>query len=170
MIRLASLLQEIAFSGVAPYATQFTWVPNGSHLESKTWCDGIPVLFIMEPQFSGDDREEYSFAIATRSAGNGYTVTHSNSTVQGQLSYIRLLRTAVEAILDFVGQWSPDAIDVTGFDTRGDKDLQKTRIYRKVLQDNMPMITSAGYRVLDRNGKLWIVRTSTADTTGIEND
>jgi hypothetical protein len=167
MIRLASLLREISFGGIDPYATQFTWQLNGTSIESKTSCDGVPVMFVMEPQWTGDEREEYSFAIATKSVGNGYTVTHSNSMAQGQLSYIRLLRTALEAVLDFTKQYAPTAVDVTGFDTKGDKDLQKTRIYRKILQDNKSMITAAGYIVFDRNGKLWLVRSHDYDTTGI---
>jgi hypothetical protein len=168
MILLRSLLREISFGGIAPYATQFTWQLNGTSIESKTQCDGVPVMFVMEPQWTGDDREEYSFAIATKSVGGGYTVTHSRSMAQGQLSYIRLLRTALEAVLDFTKQYAPTAVDVTGFDTKGDKDLQKTRIYRKILQDNNNMITAAGYRVFDRNGKLWLVRSHDYDTTGIQ--
>ena len=47
------------------------------------------------------------------------------------------------------------------------KDAQKTRIYRALLSANATRLATAGYSVLDRGGKLFMVRRSTADSTGI---
>ena len=168
MIKLKSLLTEITLGGITPYATQFTWSRKSTGYETSATCDGVEVQFEMDSNWSADG-EEYSFAIAMPGggAGSGYTVTHSKSEVTGQLSYLRVLQTAGEAIFDFCAQYAPSAIDVTGFDTESGKDLQKTRIYRDLLHANASKIAAAGYRILDRTGKLFIVRKSNADATGI---
>jgi hypothetical protein len=55
----------------------------------------------MESNWSRDG-EEYAFAIAMPGfGGHGFTVSHAKSDVTGQLSYLRVLQTAGEAILDF---------------------------------------------------------------------
>ncbi len=130
--------------------------------------DEVTVLFEMGTQFSREGKE-YAFAIAMPGHYmlNGFTVTHSNSMVAGQLSYLRVLQTAGEAILDFCAQYAPDAIDVTGYDSQAGKDLQKTRIYRGLLHANAAKLATAGYRILDRSGKLYLVAQSRYDATGI---
>jgi len=169
MIHLRDLLAEITMGSIAPYATQFTWSPVDAGYETRVHCDGITVLFEMGTQFSREG-EEYAFAIAMPGQYmlNGFTVTHSNSTVAGKLSYLRVLQTAGEAILDFCGQYAPTAVDVTGYDSQAGKDLQKTRIYRNLLHANAAKIAGAGYTILDQNGKLYLVRKSNADATGVE--
>ena len=170
MIHLRDLLAEITLGSIAPYATQFVWSDTGAGYETKVQCDGVTVVFMMESQYSADG-EEYSFAIAMPSStGSGFTVTHAKSGVAGQLSYLRVLRTALEAILDFCAQYAPSAIDVTGFDTEADKDLQKTRIYRDLLMGNKMQLEASGYLIFYRNGKLWIVRKHAYDATGVRND
>jgi hypothetical protein len=172
MIRLRDLLAEITLGSIAPYATQFVWSDKGERggYETKVQCDGVTVVFEMDANWSPDG-EEYSFAIAMPGGGGaGFTVSHWRSDVGGQLSYLRLLQTAGEAILDFCAQYAPSAIDVTGFDTEAGKDLQKTRIYRSLLHANANKIAGAGYTILDRNGKLYLVARGRYDATGIEND
>ena len=170
MIHLRDLLAEITLGSIAPYATQFVWSDTGAGYETKVQCDGVTVVLMMESQYSADG-EEYSFAIAMPSnTGSGFTVSHWRSNVGGTLSYLRLLQTAGEAILDFCGQYAPEAIDVTGFDTEAGKDLQKTRIYRNLLHANANKIAGAGYRILDRNGKLYLVAKGRYDATGVRND
>lgn len=165
-----NMLAEITMGSIAPYATQFVWNTNDNSYETKVQCDGITVLFEMGSQYSREG-EEYSFAIAMPgSTGSGFTVTHAKSGVAGQLSYLRVLRTALEAILDFCAQYAPSAIDVTGFDTEADKDLQKTRIYRDLLMGNKMQLEASGYLIFYRNGKLWIVRKHAYDATGVRND
>ena len=168
MIRLQDLLREITMGSMAPYTTQFVWQQAGRGYETVAPCDGIPVKFSLTENWSAEG-VEYAFAIATPSsqAGSGYTMTHDNNTTAGQLSYLRVLATAAEAIFDFCAQHSPQAIDVTGFDPSQKKDLQKTRIYRGLMHTNKTRIQQAGYRILDSNGKLWLVRDSVADSTGV---
>ena len=171
MIQLRDLLAEITMGSIAPYATQFTWLHRGERgYETKVQCDGVTVVFGMELQYSPDGKE-YAFAIAMPGgSGSGFTVSHRLSDVPGTLSYLRVLRTAGEAILDFCAQHSPDAIDLTGFDTDAEKDLQKTRIYRNLLHANAADIASAGYVIYDQTGKLYLIARRRYDATGIEDD
>ena len=169
MISLRDLLAEITLGSIAPYATQFTWHQVDAGYETKVQCDDVTVLFEMGSQFSREG-EEYAFAIAMPGQYmlNGFTVTHSNSTVTGKLSYLRVLQTAGEAILDFCGQYAPTAVDVTGYDSQEGKDLQKTRIYRNLLHANAAKIAGAGYRILDQNGKLYLVARGHYDASGVK--
>ena len=169
MIRLQDLVTEITMGSMAPYATSFVWQEAGSGYETSVPCDGIPIKFSLTSNWSAEGTE-YAFAIATPSSqpGSGYTMTHDNNTTGGQLSYLRVLATAAEAMFDFCAQHAPHAIDVTGFDPSRTKDLQKTRIYRGLLHTNKTRIQQAGYRILDSNGKLWLVRISDADSTGTQ--
>lgn len=168
MIRLKSLLTEISLGGVTPYATQFPWEEWGDSLQSTFDADGVEIELNMTPQ----GYDEWGFAMVTPSTdGRGFTVAHSRSAAVGRVNYMRLMSTVAEALLDFVAQWRPEAIDVTGSDTTStEKDLQKTRIYRSLLAANKTRLETAGYTVLDTNGKLFIVRKSTADSTGIEDE
>lgn len=169
MIQLRSLLTEISIGGVQPYATQFTWTSevNGVY-ECNIDADGHPMVFAMV--LTGTRLgSEYGFAMMSRDRSReGFTVAHHRSEARGQINYLRLMRTAAEAILDFVSVHAPVSVDVTGSDTASvAKDLQKTRIYRGLLAANAARLAQAGYTVLDRSGKLYIVRKSTADSTGI---
>lgn len=165
MIRLQDLITEISLAGVEPYTRQFTWALNGDWREAEITADGVPITLAMVPT----DRREWGFAIMTPTAdGHGVTVAHDKSAAPGRVNYLRLMSTVAEALLDFITQWQPDAVDVTGSDTSSiQKDLQKTRIYRGLLSANAARLAAAGYTVLDRTGKLFIVRKSTADSTGI---
>ena len=176
MIHLRDLLAEITLGSTSPYATQFVWSAKSYRgYKTKVQCEGIPVEFEMDRQYTADG-EEYIFfmAMPSNTGGGynraGYTMYHRHSDVVGQLSYLRVLQTAGEAILDFCTQYVPDAIDVTGFDEDDEKDLQKTRIYRGLLHANAAKIAGAGYTILDHNGKLYLVRKSNADATGVNND
>jgi hypothetical protein len=84
---------------------------------------------------------------------------------------MRLMSTVAEAILDFASAWQPESIDITGSDTASTaKDLQKTRIYRSMLAANASRLAQAGYTWLYRNGKLWIVRKTEYDASGVADD
>ena len=165
MIRLQDLITEISLGGVEPYTTQFIWKENGDWREAEINADGVPITLAMVPE----PHNEWGFAIVTPTAdGHGVTVAHAKSAARGRVNYLRLMSTVAEAILDFVAQWQPAAVDVTGSDTSSlQKDLQKTRIYRGLLAANAARLAASGYTVLDRSGKLFIVRKSTADSTGI---
>ena len=166
MIHLRDLLAEITLGSIAPYATQFVWRSKHDGYDTQVQCDSVLVEFEMDSNYSVDG-EEYAFAISMPGfGGRGFTVSHATSDVTGQLSYLRVLQTAGEAILDFCSQYAPSAIDVTGFDTEAGKDLQKTRIYRGLLQANAAKIANAGYNILDQNGKLYLVARGHYDATG----
>jgi hypothetical protein len=166
MIRLKHILTEITLGGVQPYATQFTWRFADPHYEAAFEADGNKILFA----FTEQSRADWSFGILTQTADlEGWTVTHSRSSAVGQINYLRLMSTVAEAILDFVALKSPESIDITGSDPGStEKDLQKTRIYKMMLQANSSRLAAAGYTWLYRSGKLWIVRKAWADASGIE--
>lgn len=165
MIRLQDLITEISLGGVEPYTRQFTWAANGDWREAEIDADGVPIILAMVP----DRFNEWGFAIITPTAdGHGVTVAHAKSAAVGRVNYLRLMSTVAEALLDFITQWQPESVDVTGSDTSSlEKDLQKTRIYRSLLSANASRLERAGYTVLDRSGKLFIVRKNKADSTGI---
>jgi hypothetical protein len=162
MIRLRQLITEITIGGVAPYVTQFTWsrTTDGESRETQFQADGHRITLAMVYQ----GHQQWAFAILTPTQdGEGVTVAHDKSAAAGQVNYLRLMSTVTEALIDFATQWQPASIDITGSDTANvRKDAQKTRIYRALLQSNMSRITVAGYRVLDTNSGLWLVRANVA--------
>lgn len=169
MIRLKHILSEITLGGVQPYATQFTWDQQDyGHWEARIDADGEPMVFafVLTDARQGS---EYSFAMMSQDRSReGWTVSNARSAATGRLNYLRLMRTAAEAILDFARIHAPMSIDITGSDTTSTtKDLQKTRIYKRLLDANAAALATTGYTVLMRGGKLWLVRKSTADSTGI---
>jgi len=179
MIRLKDILTEITLSNVQPYATQFTWKEQSSSrndiefAESRVRCDGILMAFNFDKQWGHDDESNWSFSIMAQGTNPdteriNWTISQSQSDATGKISYLRLMSTVLECILDFIRIYDVTSIDVTGSDNLPDKDMQKTRIYRALLAANTAELTTAGYTVLDRNGKLFIVRKSNADTTGIK--
>jgi hypothetical protein len=168
MIRLHTLLAEISLETATPYQTQFTWVPRDDGYEADAQADAIELRFDMSRMWSRDG-DEYAFAYAVP-ATTGFTVSHAKSAVHGQLSYLRVLRTALEALLDFLAQHAPDAVDVTGFDTNARKDLQKTRLYRHLLSYHATRLNQLGYDTLWRGGRIWIVRTAATRYNALTQD
>jgi len=178
MIKLKTLLTEITLSGVAPYATQFVWKETGSDrndiefVEARVTCDGVLMAFNFDKHWSNSDEFNWGFSIIATSTDTAsdrfrWTISHEQSDATGKISYFRLMRTALEAVLDFIRVYDVTSIDVTGSDNLPHKDEQKTRIYRALLAANKGEITTAGFTALDRAGKLWLVRRSRADSTGI---
>ena len=178
MIKLKNLLTEITLSGAAPYATQFTWQETGSDrndiefVEARVRCDGQLMAFNFDKQWSNNDEFNWGFSIIATSTDPdteriNWTISHERSDASGKLSYLRLMSTVLEAILDFIRIYDVTSIDVTGSDNLPEKDEQKTRIYRALLAANAGEIVAAGFTVLDKGGKLWLVRRSRADSTGI---
>ena len=162
MIQLTQLVTEITLGGVTPYATQFTWkrMTDTESRETVFQADGVTITLAMVDQ----GHQQWAFAILTPTQdGEGHTVAHDRSAAAGQVNYLRLMSTVAEALIDFATQWQPASIDITGSDTSsGIKERQKSRIYRALLAANMPRITTAGYRVLDRPMGLWLVRSNVA--------
>jgi hypothetical protein len=178
MILLKQLLTEITLTGAAPYATEFTWDEQSSSrhdiefVETRVSCDGHLMAFNFDKQWGRDDEANWSFSILSKSTDpdterTGWTISHARSDATGKISYLRLMSTVLECILDFIRIYDATSIDVTGSDNLPDKDLQKTRIYRALLAANAAEITTAGYNVLDRSGKLFLVRRTRADASGI---
>ncbi len=179
MILLKQLLTEITLTGAAPYATEFTWDEQSSSrmdiefVETRVSCDGHLMAFNFDKQWGRDDEANWSFSILSKSTDpnterTGWTISHARSDATGKISYLRLMSTVLECILDFIRTYDATSIDVTGSDNVPDKDLQKTRIYRALLAANSAEITTAGYRVLDASGKLFLVRRTRADASGID--
>ncbi len=176
MIHLKHILQEISLSGVTPYANSFTWADagNGAY-EDTVYCDKVPVTFTFakDTGHQSPDRKEYVFAFMTPAhdtgwGGTDWTVSHERSSSAGQLNYMRLMATSKEALLSFIRTYAPTAVDVAGYDTAQSKTQQKTRIYKALLDTSSADIAAAGYTVLQERDKLWLVRKSTADTTGTQ--
>lgn len=178
MIRLQDLISEITMHNVAPYATQFTWHAKGdSVMTSQLVAAGAhSIEFMMVSQDTQRPVMHWGFAFSlpSRNRRDGRTMDQQNSAAVGQISYLRVMRTAGEAILDFCAQHAPESITIQGTDSDDDKEAQKTRLYWMFLQDNQTRFTEAGYRLSKRSGYfgddvIWITRISNADTTGTEN-
>lgn len=166
MILLRDILREIAFGGITPYALQAPWhrTHRRGDWEASIDADGVAVRMYM----TLGEHNEWYFAYTMPDVGGGRTMTHAKSV--GGVNYLRLIRTVGEAILDFCDAHAPEAVCVTGADADDRKESQKTRIYAAFLTDNQARILSAGYVSRWQRDELWLVRTSSADTTGIEND
>lgn len=163
MIRLKHLLQEITLDTVAPYATQFVWTPERNSVrETQFQADDITITLIMTIDGKAD-LNQWIMTMLTPTPSGGVTASRSRSAAVGRIDYLRLMHTVGEALIDFVTQYQPVSVDVTGYEaSNAAKSEQKTRIYRALLQSNAMRITVAGYRVLDNAGGLWLVRKSVA--------
>ena len=164
-------LLEITLGAVQPYATQFVWQPMGSTDQWKcaVTVDSYVIEFVM---VHGERNEWYfAFTMPTRNRNvhtAGRTTSHTKSGVVGQLNYLRLIRTAGEAILDFCATHAPEAVNISGADSDADKESQKTRLYAAFVRDNASQLHASGYTTMQRGDQLWLVRKSNADATGIE--
>jgi hypothetical protein len=122
--------------------------------------------------FNGGDSEWYfAFLMPTADQRPGYsgrTTSHARSATVAGISYLRIIRTVGEAILDFCARIAPEAINVSGADGDDAKAEQKTRLYLTFLRDNASRIAQAGYTVMHRGDGLWLVRKSRADATGVK--
>lgn len=182
MIRLKDLLQEITLGSVEPYATYFDWVDKWGDRESfecKFTAQGdspVSQTILMNihhfARSAFADSGVWEFAFFTQTAdGQGYTVRGDRSAAQGQVNYLRLIKTIGMALRDFIDTVpGVDVIDITGSDEgMGEKGPQKTAIYRQLLQSN-PMMSEFDLR--EWGGKLFMIRKniSRADATGIKDD
>lgn len=175
MIRLSNLLTEITLGSTQPYANQFAWSSAergwGTSISVKIPCDGLDVDFVFTTDTPSDsDASEYIFAYAVRPRGaaENFSMSHAPQAGTQSIDYMRLMRTIQEAMVSFIREYAPSSIDVTGFDYNTKSDLKKTRIYRNLLHSNRGMLQQLGYDVLDRAGRLWIVRNTQYDATGIK--
>lgn len=164
-------LLEITLGATQPYATQFVWQPLGSTDQWKcaVTADSYVIEFVM---VHGEHNEWYfAFTLPTRNRNPlaaGRTTSHTKSGAIGQLNYLRLIRTAGEAILDFCANHAPEAVNISGADSDSDKESQKTRLYAAFVRDNTARLATAGYTTMQRGDQLWIVRKSSADATGVK--
>lgn len=170
MIKLHNILTEITFGSVQPYATQFAWQTMGSTDRWKcvVTADSTNIEFVM---VHGENNEWYfAFTMPTRNPNAqtaGRTTSHTKSGAVGQLNYLRLIRTAGEAILDFCANHAPESVNISGADSDSDKEYQKTLLYAAFVRDNWARIASAGYMSMQRRDQLYLVRRSNADATGV---
>jgi hypothetical protein len=167
MIRLRHILQEISLSGALPYATQFAWSETQPEVFQVTvTCDGVPVQFNMVEARTG--AYSFSYTFASRTTPGESTTSHHKSLGVGQVSYLRVLATAAEAVMDFAAQHAPQYIDIGGVDVDVRKARQKTLIYRDMLAHNATKLSQLGYSVTGgRTGRgLILQRIGDADVTG----
>lgn len=170
MIKLHNILTEITLGATQPYATQFVWELMGSTglWKCTVTAETSNIEFVMVP---GENDEWYfAFTMPTRNRNAhtaGRTTSHTKSGAVGQLNYLRLVRTAGEAVLDFCANHAPEAINISGADSDVDKESQKTRLYAAFVRDNAARLSAAGYVTMQRGDQLWLVRRSNADATGV---
>ena len=168
-MRLTSLVTEITLDTAQPYATWFTWTSAGFGDESwKTSfeADGqrIDIMMIGYQKALG-----LTYVMEYRvPSKTGTSTTYSHDRSAAQLDYFRLMTTMLEAIIDFCTQHAPAAIDVSGSDENLSRADQKTRIYAALLRSNSTRLAQAGYRVLQTDRKLEIVRDDISDASGID--
>lgn len=172
---MQQLVMEITLGSTQPYANHFAWSSAnrgwGTSISCKTPCDGLDVDFVFTHDSTGSTAEtEYIFAYAVRPRGaeSNFSMSHAPQAGAKSIDYMRLMRTIQLAIISFIREYAPSSIDVTGFDYDTKSDLKKTRIYRNLLHSNHVMLQQLGYDILDRAGKLWIVRNTQFDATGIK--
>jgi hypothetical protein len=175
MTRLQDLLMEITLGSVEPYATRIQWRDTDSiteHWEARFTAEDPgrePQDIMMNmhhwEQSQLADSGVWEFAFYTRTpedAGRGWTVRGDRSVAQGQVSYLRLIKTIGLALRDFARDVpGVDVIDITGSDEGvGEKGPQKSAIYRRLLDAN-PELSEFGTH--EFRGKLYLVRRA-ADT------
>jgi hypothetical protein len=175
MTRLQDLLMEITLGSVEPYATNVQWRDTNSiteHWEARFTAEDPgrePQEILMNihhwEQSQLADSGVWEFAFYTRTpedAGRGWTVRGDRSVAQGQVSYLRLIKTIGLALRDFARDVpGVDVIDITGSDEGvGEKGPQKSAIYRRLLDAN-PELSEFGTH--EFRGKLYLVRRA-ADT------
>ena len=175
MIKLKDILWEITLGSVEPYATHFEWRDkwgDRDSFECKFTADSQPILMnihhFSRSAFADSGTWEFAFFAQSQDA-EGWTVRGDRGTAQGQISYLRLIKTIGLALRDFIDTVpGVDVIDITGSDEgMGEKGPQKTAIYRQLLQSN-PMMSE--FDLKEWNGKLFMIRRniSQADATGIK--
>ena len=169
MIKMKSLLTEIDLSSLTPYVTQFTWNDawgDASNVNSKVMLQGVPVKFTFNSQ--GYTGTHYVFGFWMTSASGTFTTSTTKTSASGQLSYMRLMLTCLEAIRDFANTHQVNIVDISGADPSAIKGAQKTRIYAELLKANASMFPD--FTVTQPNSEiLALVRKSNADSTGIQN-
>jgi hypothetical protein len=184
MIKLQDILTEITLGSVTPYATHFEW--EDSHGDGGEWDaefvaeepgrEPQPVLMNVhhwaKSQLADSGVWEFAFYTRTpREDGRSWTVRGDRSQAQGNVNYLRLIKTIGMALRDFIDTVpGVDVIDITGSDEgMGIKGPQKSAIYRQLLAAN-PMMSE--FDLKEFRGKLYMIRKniSRADATGIRDD
>jgi hypothetical protein len=180
MIRLTSLLTEISLAGVRPYTNMFAWSldDGGAYYECRIGIPMTSIYFLFTFTRARGPEDEpviwyFSYFAPSESVRDpgttNWSVSHDASLARGEVDYVRLIRTAADAIIDFAKTYAPRVIDITGGDTASrSKERQKSRIYAGFIASNPSMLASIKYRMLNRGGSIWLVRDDRADSTGIE--
>jgi hypothetical protein len=173
MIRLQDILTEITLGSVVPYATRFWWKDrygdgdqwDADFVAETPGSNPQPIVMNVHHWSKSQlaDSGVWEFAFFTRTPdGQGWTVRGDRSQAQGNVNYLRLIKTIGLALADFI-RVAPgvDVIDITGSDEgMGEKGAQKSAIYRRLLDAN-PVLGEFGTH--EFRGKLYLVRKA-ADT------
>jgi hypothetical protein len=157
-------------SSMQPYVTQFTWQYLGPGNTQVVKCQlaihDVSIIIRFVNEWGSDTKYSFAFWTSTSDSENDATISASASVVKGQLSYMRLLRTCLEAIRDFADTHQVTQIDLSGSDSDPAKSAQKTRIYFELFKANANMFTDFKVTQPDAQ-KVLLVRKSNADSTGI---
>lgn len=175
MIRLKTILTEIALNTVTPYATQIVW--TDMHQAHSTYtaevpCDGITVKLQIDRQRRFDGYI-YQFSFFMPKVGGpsadghqSYTTAASQSAGKGALNFLRVMMTCAYAIKDFTDTHDIEILTVTGGDLMPTKVAQKTRIYHELFAANAHMFPA--YKIHLIGNELYLIKKSNADSTGIK--
>ena len=175
MIRLKTILTEIALNTVTPYATQIVW--TDMHQAHSTYtaevpCDGITVKLQIDRQRRFDGYiYQYSFFMPkvggpSADGHQSYTTAASQSAGKGALNFLRVMMTCAYAIKDFTDTHDIEILTVTGGDLMPTKVAQKTRIYPELFAANAHMFPA--YKIHLIGNELYLIKKSNADSTGIK--
>jgi hypothetical protein len=161
------LLQEISLASIQPYATQFAWEDHwgdGSSWSCKIQAEQVAIQFkILSEGYSGT---RWNFGFWMPSAAGAFTTSASGGAAGGQLSYLRILSTCLEALRDFANTHTVDYMDISGADSSAPKGAQKSRIYMELFKANANMFPD--FTVTQPNAdKLVLTRTQRYDATGV---
>jgi len=165
-MKLVDLLNEIDMANVKPYTTTFNWYDLTIGYAATIQVDGHAITFYADPTESPDQSKftntwQFTFGAESKNetSYDGTTASVETSKIKtGEISYIRLLRTAFEALIDFIEEYRVSAIDITGFDSNAGKGIQKTRIYKSILDSNKLRLGQYGYTTLYNGNQIWLIK------------
>lgn len=173
-MKLKDILLEIDVRN-EPYTKSFNFREGIGSYEAEIDVAGTSVIFAFHPYDEPGDEEHhqsewsFSFGIENKNAGEQddtehypepygkWTTNNSDSIKPEGLSYLRLVNTAFEAIINFIEKYRATAVDVTGYDKDQTKTLQKTRIYSALLNANAARLAAHGLSIIQTKYKLWVV-------------
>ena len=161
MIKLKTLLSEIAFGNIKPYAENIHWTHSGHGYDfmfTDEYDNEIIVNLADQTPFDSDEDDselELSFFVKpsgyeNHSSRDYYSINKSIEKIPA--NYLRIMATVGAGLLAFIDPTSPEGIvqpltiEFTGSDSDLDKAAQKKRLYIQFARDNDAKFRELGYR------------------------